>query len=173
MFPPQAQAMPADDSVIFASWLNLLLIGSCRAETDRSFDVCEQNIATLLRKQPRGVGLLLIAIHGDPVMENYSQRAQRMLKRFRPQLLCCAGVVEVRGFAGAAHRALGHTLISLTGLRGVAAMFGERGDAIPFMAERILPVEQRAAGAVAMRSAVERFRASMDEVRNSETAASR
>jgi hypothetical protein len=159
--------------VVFASWLNLLLIGACKAETSEAFDICEQNIATLLRKQPRGVGLLLITIHGEPVMEGYAERAQRMLKRFRPQILCAAGVIEVRGFAGAAHRALGHTLISISGLRGVAAMFGELGEATSFVSERCLPVEQRAAGLVALRGVVERFRAGMPGGTKPETAASR
>jgi hypothetical protein len=161
IFPTQAELLPSDGSVTFASWLNLLLIGSCNAETDGSFELCERNIATVLRKHPRGVGLILIVTHSQRAPDNYADRTLAMLRRFRPQIVCTAVVVEMRGFAGAAHRALGHSVISLSGMRNVISLFDESSKAGSFLSDRLFPAEQRGPGGVAMIAALARFRASL------------
>jgi hypothetical protein len=175
IFPAQAELLPCDSSVTFASWLNLLLIGSCNAETDASFDLCERNIATVLRKHPRGVGLMLIVTHSQRAPDNYADRVLGLLRRFRPQVVCTAVVVEMRGFAGAAHRALGHSVISLSGMRSVISLFDESAKASDFLGERLFPIEQRSAGTTAMAAAIGRFRASLrtEEVVALERSASR
>ncbi len=161
IFPAQAEPLPSDSSVTFGSWVNLLLIGSCNSETDASFDLCDRNIATVLRKQPRGVGLMLIVTHSQRAPDNYAERVLAMLRRYRPQIICTAVVVEMRGFAGAAHRALGHSVISLSGMRNVISLFDDGAKAGSFLADRLFPPEHRGPGAIAMTAAIGRFRASL------------
>ena len=153
--------MLSDGSIMFGAWLNLLMLGSRSAETEQTFALAEKNIATLLRKHPRGVGLLLMVLHDERPSENYPSKVLGLLKLFRPQILGACGVIETRGFAGAAHRAVGQSVVRLSGMHGVINLFGSVEAGGAFLADRLFPSEQRGPAGVALRSVAARFRDSV------------
>lgn len=135
------------------------MIASRAPEVDSSYELMHRNMATLLRRHPRGIGILLLVMHSEKPPEDFVPRALNILRTYRAQILGAGGIIEHSGFVGAAHRAVGQSLITLSGMRGVIHVFGDIPSASQFMAERLLPTEQRAFGAPAMRTAITGFRA--------------
>jgi hypothetical protein len=161
MFPERVELLPSDECAIFGAWLNVLLIGSQAPEHERTFVLAEQNLASILRRHPRGAALVLMVLHADKPPENYVQRATRLLHAFRPQLLGAAGVFEMHGFTAAAQRAVGSTLIRLASLGTSAAMFGDIDGAVGFLAPRVFALQEVAVGTAALRLAAGNFRESV------------
>ena len=150
--------MPSDAPLACASWLNSFVVCARAAETESSFALAEQNIASILRRHPRGVAILLIVLHHDKAPENYTDKMLGLLKRFRPQLLCAAAVIEASGFAGAGQRALGASVITLSGMGRMLGIFNTLEASSEFMAQHMFAVEQRVAGQAGLLSAVRHFR---------------
>jgi hypothetical protein len=153
--------MPSDTYVTFTAWHNLLVMFSVAPEAPSTFELCERNLTTLLRKHPSGVGILLFVMHQQRAPEDYAQRTSALLTAHRSQIRCSTAVIGGRGFAGAAQRALGNSIVALSGMRTVIGMFACVEDASPFIVERILPVEQRVAGQPALVDAVRATRAAL------------
>jgi hypothetical protein len=158
MFLDSAEVLPSGSDVAFGAWLNLLLIVSMQAETERAFDVTEQHMKALLRRHPRGLGVLLVMTHDQRPPDYYSDRSLQILRRFRPQLLKVAIVLESQGFAAAAQRAVARTIILVSGMHAVITLHTDLAPATMSLAETLLPAEQRFSGVRHMRSAVASFR---------------
>jgi hypothetical protein len=153
--------MLSDSSMTFASWLNLLVLCSRAPEMDATFALVEQNIATLIRRHPRGVALLMVVLHHERAPDEYAQRAIAILKRFRPQILGAATVLEASGFAAAAQRALGTSIIGLTGMGRVLGVFNRLEAGTEFVASHMFTPEQRIPHQQTMLTAVKRYRDQM------------
>jgi hypothetical protein len=158
MFPAQIQALPSEPSVTFGAWLNLLVACSHHIESEQSFDLTERHMTSLIRRHPRGIGVLLIMLHSEPAPANYSDRALRILRTFRPQLLKISVVLEATGFAAAGQRALAHSIVMVSGMRGYITLHTDLGEAVAGLAQRMLPHEQHSAGVGALVPAAEQFR---------------
>jgi hypothetical protein len=156
--PAQVTLMPSEAALACATWLNSFVVCSRTTETDASFALAEQNIATILRRHPRGIGILLLVLHSDRAPDNYAAKMLALLKRFRPQILGAAALIEASGFAAAAHRAMGTSVISLSGMGRVLGLFTSLEESTTFVANHMFPLEQRAQGAVAFASAVRKYR---------------
>ena len=141
-----------------ATWLNSFVVCSRTTETDASFALAEQNIASILRRHPRGIGILLVVLHSDRAPDNYAAKMLALLKRFRPQILSAAALIEASGFAAAAQRAVGTSVISLSGMGRLLGLFTTLEESTAFLANTMFPAEQRAAGGAAFSAAVRTYR---------------
>ena len=72
--------------------------------------------------------------------------------------MCASAVVEASGFAGAGQRALGASVITLSGMGRMLGIFNALEASSEFMAQHMFAVEQRLAGQAGLLAAVRQFR---------------
>ena len=128
-----------------------------------TFALAETNLSGLLRKHPRGVGIILIVQHPQKPPDQYFERATGLLKRYRPQLLCAAVVIESQGFAAAAQRSLGAMILTAAGMQQRNAIFAKLDLACGWLAERLFLAEEVNQGERALHTALSELKSHKPE----------
>lgn len=137
------ERLPSDQHVTFGCFRNLLVLRSHSPEAPETFTIIEANLRTVLRRHPKGAGLLLIVEHSEPPPTGYVERVQRLLDAYRSQLIATCAVLDARGFAAAVQRATATAILSVSRMRGRLTVHESLETAIPWLAERILPETDR------------------------------
>ncbi len=149
------EPLPSDSHLSFSRWENVLVILAIEPEPRSSFALYEPNIRNVLRRHPRGMGVVMVVRHEKPPPEGFAEHIKALLDTYRTQLLAVSAVIEATGFAAAVQRGVGTTILAASGMNRRTHMHRSVAEAVPWLVERTQPDGYRSEARAALMAALD------------------